>query len=92
MLSTQTVEIIFCDEHQPDGAYCDLIYPSHGDHMIPRVVGHYANRRVGSLFPGHDQGSLDVIRAPWYATDVELAVIRALREEDQPFTLRAAVA
>jgi len=30
------------------------------------------------------KGAFDVIRAPWYATDVEMAVLRALREEEQP--------
>jgi DNA-binding NtrC family response regulator len=38
VLSTQTVEIVFCDEHLPDGSYFDLIHPSHCDHRIPRVV------------------------------------------------------
>jgi DNA-binding NtrC family response regulator len=92
VLSTQTVEIVFCDEHLPDGSYCDLIHPSHCDHRIPRVV---VTTRTGEwelYFQAMTKGAFDVIRSPWYATDVELAVIRALREEDQPVASRAAVA
>ena len=88
VLSTQTVEIVFCDEHLPDGSYCDLIRPSHCDHRIPRVV---VTTRTGEwelYFEAVTKGAFDVIRSPWYATDVELAVIRALRE-DQPAASRA---
>jgi DNA-binding NtrC family response regulator len=81
VLSTQTVEIVFCDEHLPDGSYCDLIRCGH---RIPRVV---VTTRTGEwelYFEAVTKGAFDVIRSPWYATDVELAVIRALREEDRP--------
>jgi len=92
VLSTQTVEIVFCDEHLPDGSYCDLIRPSHCGHRTPHVV---VTTRTGEwelYFQAMTKGAFDVIRSPWYATDVELAVIRALREADQPVASRAAVA
>src|SRR5438477_7421284 len=38
VLSRQAVEIVFCDEHLPDGSYSDLIHSSGPDHGIPRVV------------------------------------------------------
>ena len=28
------------------------------------------------------RGAFDVVRRPWYATDVEMTVIRALHEEE----------
>jgi len=28
------------------------------------------------------KGAFDVVRCPWYATDVEMTVIRALHEEE----------
>jgi DNA-binding NtrC family response regulator len=82
VLSTQTVEIVFCDEHLPDGSYCDLIHSFDSDHGIPRVV---VTTRTGEwelYFEATTKGAFDVIRSPWYATDVEMAVIRALREQD----------
>jgi DNA-binding NtrC family response regulator len=83
VLSSQTVEIVFCDEHLPDGSYCDLIHSFDSDHGIPRVV---VTTRTGEwelYFEATTKGAFDVIRSPWYATDVELAVVRALREQNQ---------
>ena len=82
VLSTQRVEIVFCDEHLPDGSYCDLIHSFDSDHRIPRVV---VTTRTGEwelYFQATTKGAFDVIRSPWYATDVEMAVIRARREQD----------
>ena len=82
VLSTQTVEIVFCDECLPDGSYCDLIHSFDSDHGIPRVA---VTTRTGEwelYFEATTKGAFDVIRSPWYATDVEMAVIRALREQD----------
>ena len=83
VLSSQAMEIVFCDEHLPDGSYWDLIHPDHCEHRIPRVV---VTSRTGGWeldFEAAGNGAFDVIRYPWYATDVEMTVIRALREEDQ---------
>ncbi len=91
VLSRQAVEIVFCDEHLPDGSYCDLIHSSGPTHVIPRVV---VTTRTGEwelYFEAMTKGAFDVIRSPWYATDVELAVIRALREPDQAAFSQAVV-
>ena len=83
VLSRQAVEIVFCDDRLPDGSYDDLIHREHYDHRIPRVV---VTTRTGEwelYFQTIAKGAFDVIRAPWYATDVEMTVIRALREEDR---------
>ena len=89
----RTLEALaFCDEHLPDGSYCDLIHRSQCDHRIPRVV---VTTRTGEwelYFQAVTKGAFDVIRSPSYATDVVLAVIRALREEHQSVASRAALA
>jgi len=82
VLAQQSFDIVFCDEHLPDGSYGDLIHADHFDHKIPRVI---VATRVGEwelYFEAMRKGAFDVVRAPWYATDVELTVIRALREEE----------
>lgn len=92
VLSRQAVEIVFCDEHLPDGSYCDLIRSFGPDGEIPRVV---LITRAGEwelYFEATSKGAFDVIRSPWYATDIELAVIRACREQDRPASARAAAA
>ena len=89
VLSRQAVEIVFCDEHLPDGSYCDLIHSSGLDHGIPCVVVTTRNGEWELYFEATGKGAFDVIRSPWYATDVELAVIRALRGQDQAAFSRA---
>jgi len=83
VLSRQTVDVVFCDEHLPDGSYDELIHSNHRDHRIPRVV---VTTRTGEwelYFEAVTKGAFDVIRSPWYAADVEMAVTRALPEEGQ---------
>src|SRR5258708_9754088 len=89
VLSGQTVDVVFCDEHLPDGSYDELIHPNHFDRRIPRVV---VTTRTGELdlyFEAVTKVAFDVIRSPWYASDVEMVVIRAQREESQLAPSRA---
>jgi FixJ family two-component response regulator len=76
----------------PDGSYCDLIRSFGPNGEIPRVV---LITRTGDwelYFEATSKGAFDVIRSPWYATDVELAVIRACREQDPPASAHIAAA
>lgn len=82
VLSGQVFEVVFCDEHLPDGSYADLIHPDHCEHRVPRVI---VATRVGEwelYLEALRKGAFDVVRAPWHPTDVEMTVIRALREEE----------
>jgi DNA-binding NtrC family response regulator len=83
VLSRQTVDVVFCDEHLPDGSYDELIHPNHFDRRIPRVVVTTRTGEWDLYFEAVTKGAFDVIRSPWYASDVEMAVIRAQREESQ---------
>jgi len=80
VLANQSFEVVFCDEHLPDGSYADLIHSNHYERLIPRVI---VVTRVGEwelYLEALRKGAFDVVRAPWHATDVEMTVIRALRE------------
>jgi DNA-binding NtrC family response regulator len=82
VLSHQSFEVVFCDEHLPDGSFADLIHADHYEHRIPRVI---VATRVGEwefYFEAMRKGAFDVVRCPWHATDVEMTVIRALHEEE----------
>ncbi len=92
VLSRQAVEIVFCDEHLPDGSYCDLIRSFGPDGGIPHVVLITRTGEWELYFEATSKGAFDVIRSPWYATDLELAVIRACREQDRPASARVAAA
>jgi DNA-binding NtrC family response regulator len=90
VLLLKAVEVVFCDEHLVDGSYQDLIHAGHFEHRIPRVV---VTTRTGDwelYFAAVAKGAFDVIRSPWHATDVEMVVIRALREEQQALSSQAA--
>jgi len=89
VLSRQTVDLVFCDEHLPDGSYDQLIHPNHWDRRIPRVVVATRTGEWDLYFEAVTKGAFDVIRSPWYASDVEMAVIRAQREESQLAPSRA---
>ena len=92
VLSRQAVEIVFCDDHLPDGSYGDLLHGDHSDHRIPRIAVITRTGEWELYFEAIGKGAFDVLRSPWYAADVEMTVIRALREEDQPSLTRTAVA
>lgn len=82
VLCHQSFEVVFCDEHLADGSYADLIHACHYEGKIPRVV---VATRIGEwefYFDALRKGAFDVVRSPWYATDVEMTVIRALHEEE----------
>jgi DNA-binding NtrC family response regulator len=82
VLAAQSFDVVFCDEHLPDGSYADLIHSNHFDNKIPRVI---VATRVGEwdlYLEALRKGAFDVLRAPWYPTDVEMTVIRALHEEE----------
>jgi DNA-binding NtrC family response regulator len=92
VLSRQAVEIVFCDEHLSDGSYCELIHSFGPDGEIPHIVVITRTGEWELYFEATRKGAFDVIRSPWYATDVELAVIRACREQDPPASARIAAA
>src|SRR5215470_13540343 len=38
VLSQQSFDVVFCDEHLPDGTYIDLIHAEHLEHKVPRII------------------------------------------------------
>jgi DNA-binding NtrC family response regulator len=82
VLSHQSFEVVFCDEHLPDGSFADLIHADHYEHKIPRVIVATSTGEWEFYFEAMRRGAFDVVRCPWYATDVEMTVIRALHEEE----------
>jgi DNA-binding NtrC family response regulator len=76
------VDLVFCDEHLPDGGYAHLIHAHHSENCIPRVVVTTRHGDWDLYFHALAKGAFDVIRCPCNATDVEMVIIRALREGD----------
>jgi DNA-binding NtrC family response regulator len=82
-LSRQPLNLIFCDERLPDGAYTDLLEVNHTRTIAPPLVVLTRTGEWELYMDATRHGAFDVIRSPWCPTNIELSVIRALKEEKQ---------
>lgn len=83
VLSSHKVELVFCDEGLPDGTFRDLLRDHQGWVSKPHIaVVVHSGQRAESV-KGLKSEGLEVIAFPLHPTDVELAVIRAMREGSQ---------
>jgi DNA-binding NtrC family response regulator len=81
VLSLQRPNLIFCDERLPDGSYIDLLQLNYSGRIRPPVVVLTRTGEWDLFMDATRRGAFDVIRSPWCPTDIELCVIRAVREE-----------
>jgi len=88
VLARQQVDLVFCDEHLPDGSYSDLIHTNHSHPKIPRIVVATRHAEWDFYFEALRKGAFDITRSPWHATDIEMVLIRALRDECQQTAAR----
>jgi DNA-binding NtrC family response regulator len=79
VLSRQEVPLVFCDERLTDGCYRDLLTSAAG--RRPRVVVTIRTGEWDEYLDAMRQGAFDAIRFPLRPTDVELVVLRAMREK-----------
>jgi DNA-binding NtrC family response regulator len=87
VLSRQPVGLVFCDCRLPDGSYRDLLEHAGSWRHAPRVVvTSEAGDSVDSL-EAAECGASGIVRYPFHATDVELLILRAAREENQEVAL-----
>jgi DNA-binding NtrC family response regulator len=80
VLDSQKIELIFCDENLSDGSFHDLLRTSIGWIERPRIVVIIHSGQSAEYLGALQLGDYEVISAPLYPTDVELAVIRAMRD------------
>ncbi len=81
ILSLQRPNLIFCEEQLPDGSYADILELKFSTKTPPLVV----LTRTGEwelYMHATRRGAFDVIRSPWCPTDIEMSLIRAVREEN----------
>jgi len=62
VLSHQSFEVVFCDEHLPDGWFADLIHADHYEHKIPRVIVATSTGEWELYFEAMSRGAFDVVR------------------------------
>jgi len=83
VISRQVFELIFSDWHLPDGSFTDLAQVSDGARKNPRIVVMVRATDRETRLEGLSKGAFAVVRWPGCATDVEMAIIRAIREENR---------
>jgi len=79
VLTLQRPNLLFCEERLPDGGYADILVRSAGISAETVVL-----TRTGDwdlYMEATRRGAFDVIRSPWRPTDIELIVLRAIREQ-----------
>jgi DNA-binding NtrC family response regulator len=79
VLSSRNIELVFCDEYLPDGSFRELLRASQVWIGRPHIVVIVHSRESLEYTEALQLGEYEVICAPLHPTDVELAVIRAMR-------------
>jgi len=80
-LMGQPMDVIFCDEHLPDGSYPDFLRAVRSEHRLARfVVLLSAEDDWEDYLQAMRLGASDVLRGSYQPTDVELVLFRAGRE------------
>lgn len=79
----QTIDLVFCDEHLPDGPFRDLLSLSRSRQKTLCVVVTTHIGEWNEYLEAMQLGAFDVIPFPLRATDVEWTFIRAMRGEEQ---------
>lgn len=80
VLSSHKIELVFCDENLSDGTFRDLLRANQvwlgRPHIV--VIVHLGER--AEHMEALQLGDFEVISSPLHPTDVELAVIHAMRD------------
>jgi DNA-binding NtrC family response regulator len=85
VLSRQDVLVVFCEESLGDGSYRDLLCAPEVREHDARIVVTIRTGDWGEYLDAMRLGAFDAIRCPLQPTDIELVVLRALREQRQQY-------
>ena len=92
-LLERPVDVILCDESLPDGTYQGFLCAVRSEHKMTRFVVLLSSDVWGEYLEAiRLVGAYDVVRCPYQPTDIELILIRALRDVRQKEDLRLAAA
>jgi len=83
VLSRQHISLLFADQQLPDGSYKELLSHTHSAGQTTCVVLTAAASESVDPQEVAKSGVLGTLKYPFHATDVELQVIRAAREEQE---------
>jgi DNA-binding NtrC family response regulator len=92
VLGQRPISILFCEERVPDGGYLDLLAHTLTRHeavqfIVMLFAGEWAHYAEALRF-----GATEVVRCPLLPTDVELALIHAMRKHPKAMPMDASAA
>jgi DNA-binding NtrC family response regulator len=83
VLSSQLLEVIFCEEFLPDGSYRQLLEPLVTKNSATRFVVTLCTGEWDEYLQAMNLGATEVLRCPLQSIDVELVLIRAGRDRER---------
>jgi DNA-binding NtrC family response regulator len=81
VISSRRIELVFCDENLSDGNFRELLRASQDWIGRPHIVVIVDPSEWTEYTDAFQLGAFEVISSPLHPTDVELAVIRAMRDD-----------
>jgi DNA-binding NtrC family response regulator len=81
VLSRRNVPLLFCDEHLSEGCLSDLVSADISGRKASRIVVTIRTGEWDEYLHAMRLGAYDGLRCPLCPTDVELIVLRAMRED-----------
>jgi DNA-binding NtrC family response regulator len=92
VLSRQEVSLVFCDESLNDGCYRELLLIFRARQRALRFVVTIRRGEWDEYLEAMRLGAFDAIRWPVQPTDVELIILRAMREDREAMTPQQMIA
>lgn len=80
VLSSHKIELVFCDVNLSDGSFRDLLHAHQLWIGRPNIVVIVHHNEWAEHLEASQRGVFEVISSPLHPTDVEMAVIRTMRD------------
>lgn len=80
-MEVRTFSVIFCEERLPDGTYVDLLGDVQSESRGTRFVVMLCTGEWEECLEALRLGAEEVLRCPLQETDIDLALIHAMRSE-----------
>jgi DNA-binding NtrC family response regulator len=87
-LARRNVSLVFCDEYLSQGCFRDLVSADIAGRKGARIIVTIRTGEWDKYLQVMRLGAYDALRCPLHPTDVELVVLRAMREEREEGSYR----
>ena len=82
-LATHPLAVIFCEEFLPDGSYRELLTSLPSSQQMNRFIVVQCTGEWEEYLQAMHLGAQEVLRCPLRPTDIDLALIQAMKQSDR---------